>query len=104
LAKAKWDDACAAAYLLHVAADLVRDDTPFHQEVEALAKAGYRALRTKTVKKVQYTDNTVMPEESFRRRLAVILLWEKDDIDRACRTVRADSRAKNRQLRRDKPT
>ena len=100
MAKAKWDDACASAYLLKVAAALTRDETPFHQEIEQLCKLAYRSLRTHRVKGLDYIDDTVMPEERFRHFLFTILSWEPDDIDQACREVRADAREKNRPLQR----
>ena len=66
-----WDDAVATAQLLRIAADLIRDETPFHEEIRALCAVATQALHMEWTGAFWSTAPTVLPEKRFR----AILKW-----------------------------
>lgn len=90
-----WDGACASAHLLRIAADLVRDDTPFHREILYLCFNAVGSLRTRKEHKKEYAADTDMPEHMFRMVLRRVLDWDDDMVDAACDEVRRDAAKKN---------
>ena len=94
MAEEQWDGACAAAYLLRTAADLIRDDTPFHNEVRSLCRYARKSLRVRVKKGEEYAADTVMSEAAFRNILLCVLEWDADMIDKACEDVREDAHKK----------
>ena len=82
-----WDDAVATAQLLRIAADLIRDETPFHEEIRALCAVATQALHMEWTGAFWSTAPTVLPEKRFRAILSGILEWPEAFIERACTAV-----------------
>lgn len=69
-----WPQAKARAYLMHVAANLIEDETPFVDEIAELARAAQRT-------------EACANETAFRRILADVLEWDLDIADEAVAEV-----------------